>query len=164
MSEDEREETQHFHLASAFGTPFVDPSNDQKIVQQQWNKNAPDWRQAVHGLNLDGTCENKSCRAYKKRILCKWGFRNNGVFDFVHDQSECKCPICGKFVEPKNCGFCDTFYRATGLKKPIKGGGPFVKLKDVTWKWAPADHYTTFKEMQEDLVIWGKLKLEVKRK
>jgi hypothetical protein len=43
---------------------FVDVSNDKIIKEYQFSQNAPEWRCASKGINLEGKCQNHSCEAY----------------------------------------------------------------------------------------------------
>ncbi|KAF8462287.1 hypothetical protein BDZ91DRAFT_734868 [Kalaharituber pfeilii] len=148
------------YIGPAAGSCLPDISDDSKIDKRAWSKRAPEWRHAVDGLNLEGDCKNSACRAYKKRVIVTWGYRNDGVFDFFRNQQDCECPLCGSFVDPVNFAFTKTYYRVSGYKKDKKDG-PFKDVK-TPWHYAP-NSYVTFHEREEDLVYWGKLKIQVKK-
>ena len=90
----------------------------------------------------------------------KWGYRNDGVFDCFLNNRDCRCPMCGDYIEPKNFGFSNTYYKVSGYKRDYVGG-PLQDV-DTEWRRAAAGHYTTFKDNEEDMVYWGKLVIRVK--
>ena len=112
---------------------------------------------------LKGHCGNKSCEAYEGGyLLIQWGYRNGGVFDCFLNDEDCRCPMCGGYVEPTNFGFFNTNYKVTGTKKAGKGK-PLEKV-DKPWKLIPEeDGYTTFKDSDDNMVNWIKLIITVKR-
>lgn len=69
--------------------------------------------------------------------------------------------MCGQYVQTKNFGFCDTYFKVVGCKKenPNK---PFEDV-DSEWDHAPTEHYTTFLDSPDDLVYWGQLKIKVSK-
>ncbi|KAF8454831.1 hypothetical protein BDZ91DRAFT_747271 [Kalaharituber pfeilii] len=144
--------------ATGFGLR-PDISDDSKIHKRAWSKSAPEWRHAVNGLNLEGDCTNSSCRAYGRRVIIKWGYRNDGLFDFFRNQQDCACPLCASFVDPVNFGFANTYYQVSGYKKD-KLDSPYKDV-ETPWHYAP-NCYVTFKEQEEDMVYWGKLEIRVK--
>lgn len=169
-------------LGPGVGLHLPDPSNDNAIVRINWDFNSPEWRAATHGLNIEGItnlkvkvlvytiylaylslkghCKNSSCRAYNETVTVKWGYRNDGVFDCFLNNDDCNCPLCNQHVEPENFGFSYTYYKVTGYKRD-NIDGPLQNV-DEDWKFASADHYTTFKNNEEDLVYWGQLVINVK--
>ena len=96
------------------GLSFADIENKTGLSQVPFTKSAPDWRIACPGLNLEGVCKNKSCKAYGKEVICQIGI---GVFDIVLKKNLCVCPMCKKWCEPLTCGFTKCFYKYTGLKQ-----------------------------------------------
>ncbi|KAF0469049.1 ubiquitin domain containing protein [Gigaspora margarita] len=141
-----------------FGTTAPDPSDSKKKTIREWSSSAPEWRIAARGLSLEAHCYNSSCQAYNGGyILAKWGYRD---FDFF-DDSDVKCPMCGQYVQPKNFGFYDTWYKVVGSKKD-RLNGPSQKV-DTVWDYAPTQHYTTFLDSPEDLVYWGRLEIKVSK-
>ncbi|RUS34392.1 hypothetical protein BC938DRAFT_480742 [Jimgerdemannia flammicorona] len=87
-------------------------------------------------MNLEGICENLSCKAYNKRIIHLWGRRD---FDFVYDQHKCVCPICDRFVDPIACAFARTWWKFSGTKIP--GGGRWAEDVNSTWRYAGDAHH-----------------------
>jgi len=154
-------------VASVFSGPSggwlgPDPSDDNKIQIRHWATNAPEWRQAAQGLSLEGHCQNGSCRAYMQDyVLVKWGYRNGGIFDFFRNDRDVNCPICGRHVQVENFGFYHTRYKVIGSKKETPDG--YFQDVNTDWKFASADHYTTFLDDPKSLVHWGQLRIEVQR-
>ncbi|CAG8574637.1 9654_t:CDS:2 [Paraglomus occultum] len=162
-STDLKSASQHSHLVG--GTRF---SKMEAIVERPWAAAAPEWRKATHGLNLEGCCQNHSCKAYNKgRVIDKWGYRRDGnvedgTFDFFRDEHLCKCPMCDNHFVPEICGFSNTWWKFKGCFK--KKVGASSDKADSFWKYASDDVYTTFKDNAEDFAQWGKLKIMVSRK
>ncbi|CAG8458838.1 18098_t:CDS:2 [Acaulospora morrowiae] len=122
-----------------------------------WNYDAPSWRIAVGGLNLEGYCKNKLCEAYNNGpVIIQWGYLD---FNFFQDEHKSKCPLCNKYVAPITVGFRDTMWKYQGLKKV--NGQPPEKV-DSDWMYANDDGYTTFES--DDLVSWMDLIIRVKRR
>jgi ubiquitin len=40
-----------------------------KMDRRTWSSSAPKWRTAAPGLNIEGTCDNGRCVAYKQRVV-----------------------------------------------------------------------------------------------
>ncbi|GBB96305.1 hypothetical protein RclHR1_02720020 [Rhizophagus clarus] len=133
--------------------PFQDLSKP--TLAKSWNTDAPSWRNAVNGLNIEGYCKNYSCKASGRRVIVQWGYND---FDFFQDEHKSRCPLCEQYVTPTTCGFTNTFWKFQGSKKV--DGKPPEKI-DSDWKFAPSDKYTTFEG--EDLVIWMNLVIKVRR-
>lgn len=71
------------------------------------------------GLNIEGTCTNAKCDAYRQRVVCKKGFV---IFNLV-DRHDNHCPACGKIVKATTCSFNDCVWMFEGRKatKPVPG-------------------------------------------
>ena len=67
--------------------------------------------------------------------------------------------MCGQYVQTKNFGFYDTWYKIVGCKKDTPAG--YFQDVDSGWEYAPTKHYTTFLDSPEDLVYWGQLQIKV---
>ena len=94
---------------------FVNVANEDGLHRQVLDPKAPDWRVAGEGLNLEGVCKNRACKAYQEMVVMPQGL---GVFDLITDcdATSCKCPCCGKFVQPTTCAFSDCMWKWVGLK------------------------------------------------
>lgn len=104
-----------------------------------------------------GDCTNQSCAAHKKgRVIIPWGRRH---FDFFEDEHKSVCPVCAKYVQPIICGFTNTQWRATGIRKT--GPGVAAEKVDFPWKTAPEGKYTTFDDDPKNYARWKDLRIEV---
>jgi hypothetical protein len=81
-------------------------------------------------------------------------------FDFFADEHHCACPICYQYVQPISCGFSNTQWKISGIKKAGRGSPP--EKVAGTWHTAPADGYTTFDDNLTEVVDWKELLIEVK--
>jgi len=136
---------------------FVDVSNTNAKIQKQWSKTAPNWRIVSQGLTLEGVCENKSCQAFKSRVLVNLGF---GSFDLILQKERSLCPICHKFVNPINCGFSNCNYRITGVKLAENGIG-ITKFQMDKWENV-GDYYETYDEKKSGHAKWTNLKFHTR--
>ena len=71
---------------------------------------APKWRTINYGLNLEGRCENPSCKAFGKMVITRMGCPIVYKLDFPHKKPT-NCPMCEEYVKPETCGFyeCSDF-------------------------------------------------------
>jgi hypothetical protein len=155
---------------------FIDPKEG-AIEKRQFSAAAPKWRHVGRGVNLEGSpecyhnsgssriltfighCENTACVSHLKgRIIHQWGKRN---FDFFADEHLCACPVCHKYVQPISCGFYDTRWKISGIKKAGRGSPP----EKVPSQWhtaAKEDGYITFDDNLTEQVEWKELLIEVR--
>jgi hypothetical protein len=84
-----------------------------------------DYLRICSGLNIEGKCKNKACRANGKTVIHCVGMH---AFDVIQREHEVKCPICKKWIQPVTCGFYECEYMFTGIKKERKDSPP-VKVK-----------------------------------
>ncbi|CAF2822596.1 unnamed protein product [Rotaria sp. Silwood2] len=145
------------------GVPFVDLNDINGYKRVKWDTNAPKWRIAVHGINLEGFCSNTKCEAYGKHVIIGIGMK---IFDLLGDvdPSTTKCPMCKQYVEPTTCGFSNCYWRWEGSKQ--LPGQPPMRCSD-DWK-AADDAYHYFDQTLKGTaatsgtVIWRKLLIEAK--
>jgi len=90
---------------------FVDVSRTDALINQRFSDSAPDWRYCCRGINIEGICENKDCKAYGHMVIYMYRF---GVFDLIN--SEAKCPICHQHIKPIKPGFSSCLWRITYMK------------------------------------------------
>jgi hypothetical protein len=81
------------HLVIRPTGEFVDLTDKSKAKDLKFSKNAPQWRTAGYGLNIEGICNNLDCVASNKQVVCPMGY---GVFDRNVDEAEVVCPMCRK--------------------------------------------------------------------
>jgi hypothetical protein len=69
----------------------------------EFSNSAPEWRTVDRGISWRGICNNLSCEAYEKEVICNVGY---GVFDVKLQAFATFCPMCKGLVgNIKNCGF-----------------------------------------------------------
>jgi len=105
--------TIHMVLRLRGGGPgeFVDVEKSNALVKRQFSDSAPDWRICCKGINIEGKCENRSCKAYGQMVIHMHHF---GVFDLIN--SEAKCPICDQRIRPIKPGFSYCLWNITYKK------------------------------------------------
>jgi len=110
----QKESTLHLTLRLHGGGPppdFVDVSKTKALVNREFSDSAPDWRYCRNGINIEGICENKECKAGGKMVIYMHGF---GMFDLIN--SEAKCPICKHPIKPIKPGFTSCLWKISYLK------------------------------------------------
>jgi len=110
----QRNSTLHLVLRTRGGGPppdFVDVSKTKALVNREFSDSAPDWRYCRRGINIEGICENKECKACGKMVIHMHGF---GMFDLLN--SEAKCPICKHPFKPIKPGFTSCLWKISYLK------------------------------------------------
>ncbi len=123
----------------------------------KYSKDAPEWRGCIDGLNIEGLCLNKTCKAYGKQIICPIGMGK--IIDLVQDIHQVKCPICSKNVEPITCGFTNCQYTWLGMKKDEKGD--WVRVRSNIW-WSIEGEYRYFDPTENGSCEWRQLKILTK--
>lgn len=53
---------------------FADVSNPELLTPYEFSDQAPEWRRAGQGLNVEGVCKNRGCSAYNEMVICPLGF------------------------------------------------------------------------------------------
>ena len=92
------------------GDAFADVSNTESIEKLQWNFNAPKWRVATPGLNVEGICRNDGCAAFQEPTISKIGFKPWTL------GSEVRCPMCSNEMEAFTCGLTNCSWMFEGVK------------------------------------------------
>eukprot|EP00735_Rhodelphis_limneticus_P012160 TRINITY_DN5362_c0_g1::TRINITY_DN5362_c0_g1_i1::g.24154::m.24154 TRINITY_DN5362_c0_g1::TRINITY_DN5362_c0_g1_i1::g.24154 ORF type:complete len:480 (-),score=30.47,sp/Q3E7K8/UBQ12_ARATH/46.00/6e-16,sp/Q3E7K8/UBQ12_ARATH/46.05/8e-14,sp/Q3E7K8/UBQ12_ARATH/42.00/3e-13,ubiquitin/PF00240.18/9.7e+03,ubiquitin/PF00240.18/4e-09,ubiquitin/PF00240.18/4.1e+03,zf-RING_2/PF13639.1/1.6e+02,zf-RING_2/PF13639.1/5.8e-08,Rad60-SLD/PF11976.3/1.1e+02,Rad60-SLD/PF11976.3/3.6e-05,zf-rbx1/PF12678.2/1.3e+03,zf-rbx1/PF126 len=92
---------------------FVDISDSRVVQQVAFSDQAPAWRIVTPGLNIEGKCNNSSCKAFRNTVICQIGM---GDIDIILDTERVRCPCCRQNVTPVTCGFYDCYYRYNGIK------------------------------------------------
>ncbi len=57
----------------------------------EWAAEAPAWRRAAFGLNLEGSCGNSGCKAFDQAIILPIGMCEK--FDLTVERLEQRCPV-----------------------------------------------------------------------
>lgn len=125
---------------------FVDVSNSSQLKTVAFSTDAPKWRVAVRGLNIEGICCNSSCAAHGQLVICGKGLT------YV-DLQDCRanCPICRAPVTPLTCGF-------TGCKWKFEGRKASGITYASDWTTASATAYDRFDETSGS-IEWSRLVL-----
>ena len=157
--EDYRECTLHLFLRlrgggnSPAGASFVDITQENKAKTLNFSKQAPRWRVACYGLNLEGLCKNNSCEAYNQWVIVMKG---TGTYDMIHDKHQNICPICYQYVETKKCAFSNCSYSYVGVK--LEKGKPPRKVISKNPKEV-GNHYLLFDPQEAGVCSWHSLKI-----
>jgi len=96
---------------------FVDVSETGALVIRKFSDSAPKWRYCDSGINIEGICENKECKACGKMVIHMHGF---GMFDLI--KSRAKCPICKHPFKPIKPGFTSCLWKISYLKSDGSSG------------------------------------------
>lgn len=127
----EAEDTIHLMVPLGQGIGGVTFSNFKEKNKVSFSDKAPDWRVLNVGLNLEGLCQTKKCKAFGKKV---WVQKGIGKFNMAKEVVMSPCPMCKKSVKnPEVCGFfyCKytiegkeegkEFFKKTGQHKSNKG-------------------------------------------
>ncbi|POM63206.1 Ubiquitin family RING domain containing hypothetical protein [Phytophthora palmivora] len=74
--------------------------------------NAPRWRVAYEGLNIEGICKNRLCAAFRQMIIYPYQFES---FNLVLEGC-IQCPSCHLSVKPVTCGFYNCTWKFEGIR------------------------------------------------
>ena len=102
----------------------------------------PAWREAIAGLNVEGTCTKRQCIVYGISVLAQVGL---GTFNMSEICNTAKCPVCSSYISGVvNSIFYNCIYRYEGAYKDESGvrqeveseerateKGKFVHFKDI---------------------------------
>jgi len=128
--------TLHLVLRLRGGGPeeFVNVNRSDALINVKFSDSAPDWRYCCNGINIEGRCENKSCKAYGRMVIHMYHF---GVYDLLH--SKAKCPICYSPIKPIKPGFSSCLWKITYMGED--GGYNVLPTRRVS------DEYQTYDEV-----------------
>ena len=115
---------------------------------------APDWAKVTKGLNIDGKCSYKNCKAYDKTVTCRLGMFPNG-FNLMSNFKEIRCPICNNNFHGDTPVFSRCQYKFEGSK--IDGNSGEHEDYITEYVSTPANGYRKFDEYKSGMVTWGSL-------
>ncbi|KAL7685677.1 putative Ubiquitin domain, Zinc finger, RING-type, Zinc finger, RING/FYVE/PHD-type [Plasmopara halstedii] len=105
---------------------FADVSDNSLLIEREFSRDAPDWRIAYRGLNIEGKCNNEDCVAYRRMIIYPKRYE---AFNLMRDD-DIRCPMCQEKVKPRTCGFYDCYWKFDGVQSD-DGFSLISKWKDA---------------------------------
>lgn len=146
-----------FHQECSKPINFVDLSKN-VFKDRNFSKDAPIYRTCYRGINLEGKCENESCKAFGKMVICP--LKEMTTYNFVEDQYLIKCPLCDDNIDVETCGFNECWYSWSGTKKVGRKKTKESSLKKI---YAPKDKYRRFDESNSGcgIATWSTLSIVV---
>ena len=129
-----------------------------KIINLDFNKNAPNLRIINKGLNIFGFCNNSICKAYMKEMVYKIVLSKDGLkFNLNERVADIRCPICNEIIKLKTCGFYDCEYQFIG-KKIANGEIYQFDSKTRETKENNFEYYDVFKNGE---IIWTEINVYI---
>ncbi|KAA6363798.1 MAG: putative ring and ubiquitin domain containing protein, partial [Streblomastix strix] len=128
---------------------FVDGSQTDKMVEQNWSHTAPKWRKVDHGLTIEGICENTGCEAKGKMVIF-----NSQFIDFDLFLSQAVCPMCGQQFKPVKPGFNNCMWRIDYQK--LDGS-----VSKIPWR-KNGDRYQTYNQKEAGMAEFTRLIIHVR--
>jgi hypothetical protein len=115
------------------------------------------WEIVHPGLSLIGTCANKVCKAFEKKVYVRKGM---GTFNMAEECSEATCSGCQKPFEKEvtNCGFYECLYTIKGM---MEDGTKFNEQDKMT----PKGVFLSFEETvngRSNITKWKYLNIVTK--
>ena len=141
------------HINNGGNFKFIDVNNTKGIKKLTIGK-AKAWRKYVQGLNLEGYCRNKKCKAYNKKVICQMGYVE---YVFKEDDNKVVCPICKEKIMPESCGFSKCIFIFSGKKY---NNGRIEEINDNIWKLVKNGYYS-YDPDKTKIIDWESLKIKV---
>ena len=141
------------HINNGGNFKFIDVNKTNNIKKYKIGK-AKAWKKYVQGLNLEGYCRNKNCKAYNKKVICQMGFVD---YVFEEDDNKVVCPICKKKIIPESCGFSKCVFKTIGKKY---NNGRIEEINDDQWKLVKNGYYS-YDPDKTKIIYWESLKIKV---
>lgn len=131
------------------GMRFVDVAKTHALHTYAWNKDAPRWRVACNGLNIEGRCTDSTCAGYNQMVIRMYYFNK---FDLIN--SVPRCPVGYTRFAPIKPGFVNCWWRVVGVKSD---GSQFAKSFQKA-----GDAYATYDEAKAGMATFMHLNIEVR--
>jgi hypothetical protein len=90
---------------------FADVSDTSALQVRQFNADAPRWRVAGSGINIEGYCRNPECEAHGQLAIHRVGMTSYTLLGGV-----CECPLCECDMMPETVGFVACVWKYDGRK------------------------------------------------
>ena len=134
---------------------FVDVGNTEALRAHAWNKEAPEWRVACKGLNIEGRCGNARCTAHGRMVIHRLGFKSFDLLQASRGPNTApSCPMCKQSFLPLKPGFSNCWWNVTAIKSDgSQSVLPFRKAGDA---------YTTYDEVKAGVALYRHLLIEVR--
>ncbi|KAF4041812.1 Ring finger domain [Phytophthora infestans] len=128
---------------------------DTWLVELQLDAKAPGWRTCTEGINIEGECKNRRCKAFGEMVIHQNGYE---AFNLSTD-TDVKCPICKKPFPPITCGFYNCAWKFDG-----KRSRDDFSISS-TWRNARGEKYYRFDTDQAEATVkWDSLLIVAKSK
>lgn len=138
-------------IGGGYGIEFADITNKEGLEKLNFNKDAKKWNMITKGLNIEGICRS-NCEAQNEKVDCQIGL---GVFNFLENIDEIKCPMCGCVIEPITCSFSKCQYQIEGK---ISESGEVKDVKPTKTEWIRVEKdYDYYNPLKTGKVSWYKL-------
>ena len=115
-----------------------------QVLPVSLSSSAPKWRAIDWGLNLEGRCENRSCKAFGKMVIMRMGSPIIYKLGLPHKKPT-NCPMCHQYVKPETCGFFGCSFRFLGIMETKNG----PKKYKSEWKGISGQEYHRFDEVNK---------------
>ena len=92
---------------------FTDISK-QVHEEHYFSNKAPSYRVVSQGINIYGICKGKTCKGYKKEVICP--LKKITKYNLIENKDDLECPECGGNIIQKTLGFHLCKYRIKGKK------------------------------------------------
>ncbi|CAF0814859.1 unnamed protein product [Brachionus calyciflorus] len=122
-------------------------------------KVAVSWKILKNGLNFEGTCLNKNCKAYKETIIMNMGLKQTYELGNPNltNQTSTICPACQSYTMPRSCFFKNCKWKINGIKKTRKG--PIIINSD--WIFVE-NKYVRFNKKDSSFLKFSFLKIQTR--
>jgi Ubiquitin family len=120
---------------------FADVADTSALQKWQLEEDAPKWRVAGTGINVEGYCANGECEAFNELAIHRVGMAAWPLID-----GPCRCPVCKEDMVPETVAFMSCLWKYDGRKlNGMECKSPFYD--------ATADGYHRFEGTFELFVI-----------
>ncbi|EDK31603.2 ubiquitin (macronuclear) [Tetrahymena thermophila SB210] len=141
---------------------FVDLENEISKKKMQFSNDAPIYRLACQGINIEGYCKNKKCPYYDRLVISQIGYKTIELIQNIYEKIQCPNYSCKCYIELVTCGFTNCQYKWSGIKVE-KGKDKHIHSPMLS---AQPDSYTRYNPVKDDgtlnTALWKQLFLFAK--